>query len=166
MPFNILLGVTGSVATIKVAEIVEELKKITFAASPDVKCEVRLVVTKHSKHFLPQPWSQIGASQVYQDEDEWQWKQRGDPVLHIELAKWADVFVIAPLDALTLSKLAHGHCDNLLTCIAMAWPFKENKPFVVCPSMNTKVFRSLKYNFIELKYGILRCGRILQLSPI
>ena len=42
----------------------------------------------------------------------------GDPVVHIDLRNWADVLVIAPLDANTLAKLAHGLCDNLLTCIA------------------------------------------------
>lgn len=42
------------------------------------------------------------------------WQGRGDPVLHIELRKWADLFIIAPLDANTLAKLACGICDNLL----------------------------------------------------
>lgn len=64
-------------------------------------------------------------------------------MLHIDLSKWADVFVIAPLDALTLSKLAHGHCDNLLTCCFMAWDFKNvDKLVVLCPSMNTKMWQN------------------------
>ena len=42
------------------------------------------------------------------------WQKRGDPVLHIELRKWADLMIIAPLDANTLAKLANGLCDNLL----------------------------------------------------
>ena len=56
-----------------------------------------------------------------------------------ELSKWADVFVLAPADALTISKLARGNCDNLLTCALLAWP-AEDKPLVVCPSMNTKMW--------------------------
>eukprot|EP00049_Salpingoeca_infusionum_P008829 m.145895 g.145895 ORF g.145895 m.145895 type:complete len:66 (-) comp14144_c0_seq6:282-479(-) len=54
----------------------------------------------------------------------------GDPVLHIELRKWADVFVIAPLDANTLGKLSHGLCDNLLTCTARVsqQPMITNRP--------------------------------------
>lgn len=45
--------------------------------------------------------------QIFNDEDEWTaWSKRGDPVLHIELSKWADVFILAPLDANTLGKLA------------------------------------------------------------
>ena len=41
----------------------------------------------------------------------------GDQVLHIELRRWADALVLAPLSANTLAKLAHGLCDNLLTCV-------------------------------------------------
>lgn len=45
---------------------------------------------------------------LYSDKDEWAaWSNRGDPVLHIELAKWADIFLIAPLDANTLAKIAN-----------------------------------------------------------
>ena len=65
-----------------------------------------------------------------------------------ELTKWADIFVVAPADALTISKLAHGHCDNLLTCALLAWPMEASsefagepaKPLVLCPSMNTKMW--------------------------
>lgn len=45
------------------------------------------------------------------------WTNRTDPVLHIELRRWADLLVIAPLDANTLGKIASGICDNLLVCI-------------------------------------------------
>ncbi len=41
----------------------------------------------------------------------------GDEVLHIELRRWADALVLAPLSANTLAKIAHGLCDNLLTCV-------------------------------------------------
>ena len=75
----------------------------------------------------------------------------GDPVLHIELRNWADVFVIAPLDANTLGKLAHGMCDNLLTCIARAWDIE--KPLLFCPAMNTVMWHhpSTKRNINILK---------------
>uniref|UniRef100_A0A0B6ZDI2 Flavoprotein domain-containing protein n=1 Tax=Arion vulgaris TaxID=1028688 RepID=A0A0B6ZDI2_9EUPU len=56
------------------------------------------------------------------DTDEWEaWSSIQDPVLHIELRKWADIMLIAPLDANTLAKIATGLCDNLLTCVARAW---------------------------------------------
>lgn len=64
------------------------------------------------------------------DEDEWHaWKAIGDPVLHIDLRRWADLMVIAPLSANTLAKLAGGLCDNLLTCVVRAWDF--DKPLLV-----------------------------------
>lgn len=45
---------------------------------------------------------------MYRDEDEWTtWEKRGDPIVHIDLGKWADVFIIAPLDANTLAKMSN-----------------------------------------------------------
>lgn len=66
-----------------------------------------MVVTEYSKHFFNT--DEIDESiKMYSDVNEWSmWSKRGDPVLHIELAKWADVFVIAPLDANTLAKIAN-----------------------------------------------------------
>jgi len=54
---------------------------------------------------------------VYGDIDEWSWKKRGDEVLHIELRKWADLLLIAPLSANTMAKISNGICDNLLVCL-------------------------------------------------
>jgi hypothetical protein len=55
--------------------------------------------------------------------------QMGDPVMHIELRRWADALVVAPLSANSLAKMAHGLADNLLTCIVRAWDFTN--PLVV-----------------------------------
>ena len=75
------------------------------------------------------------------DEEEWaQWQRKGDPVLHIELRRWADILVIAPLSANTLAKLAAGICDNLLTSVFRAWEFRSNKPVVLAPAMNTEMW--------------------------
>lgn len=78
------------------------------------------------------------STKIHRDEDEWHWAQMGDEILHIQLRKWADVFVIAPLSANTLGKLANGLCDNLLTSVARAWDW--SKPMVVAPSMNSHMW--------------------------
>ncbi|EIE76929.1 hypothetical protein RO3G_01633 [Rhizopus delemar RA 99-880] len=88
---NILIGATGSIATVKIPLIVNILKQ--------------------------------------------SWEKISDPILHIELRNWADIMVIAPLDANTLGKIANGLCDNLLTCVLRAW--NVTKPVVACPAMNT-----------------------------
>src|SRR5205085_10485109 len=75
------------------------------------------------------------------DEDEWPGRsdgrryERGEPVLHIELRRWADLLLIAPLDANTLAKLANGLADNCLTCVWRAW--EPARPVVLAPAMNT-----------------------------
>ena len=56
-------------------------------------------------------------------------------MLHIELRRWAEVLVIAPLDANTLAKLAAGLADNCLTCVWRAWD--PNRPVILAPAMNT-----------------------------
>ena len=78
---------------------------------------------------------------MFLDDDEWPGRdagrkyERADPVLHIELRRWANILVIAPLDANTLAKLANGICDNCLTCVWRAWD--PNRPVVLAPAMNT-----------------------------
>lgn len=75
-----------------------------------IKQQVRVVTTKHAQHFFKLA-DISGKVHIFSDEAEWtSWTQRGDPVLHIELSKWADVFVIAPLDANTLAKIANVNC--------------------------------------------------------
>lgn len=89
-------------------------------------------------HFITRSDEALSAP-VLTDSDEWnQWSQRDDPVLHIELTKWADIMVIAPLDANTLAKMASGVCDNLVLCITRAWDF--DKPIFFCPAMNTRMW--------------------------
>lgn len=128
---RVLIAASGSVATIKFAELA--------AAFHAHGCEVRAIATECARRFVPsmqQAWpSSVGA--IAGDEDEWRdWKQVGDPVTHIELRRWADAYVIAPCSANTLAKLAHGLSDNLVTCVARAWDPRA-KPLLVAPAMNT-----------------------------
>uniref|UniRef100_A0A3P9IJQ9 Phosphopantothenoylcysteine decarboxylase n=1 Tax=Oryzias latipes TaxID=8090 RepID=A0A3P9IJQ9_ORYLA len=127
--FRVLVGVTGSVAALKLPAVVDQLLQL-----PGV--DVRVVTTEHAKHFYNH--AEV-AVKIYSDKDEWElWKQRTDPVLHIELRRWADLLVIAPLDANTLGKISNGICDNLLTCVVRAWD--TSRPLLFCPAMNTAMW--------------------------
>jgi phosphopantothenoylcysteine decarboxylase len=140
---NVLLGVTGSVAAIRTPELYEELRRAGHA--------VRVVATQAALYFFDPAHldpSQPGRNPavVILDEDEWpgrsggrRW-QRDDPVLHIELRRWADLLVIAPLDANTLAKLANGLADNCLTCVWRAWD--PARPVVLAPAMNTYMWEN------------------------
>ncbi|XP_074863453.1 phosphopantothenoylcysteine decarboxylase isoform X1 [Carettochelys insculpta] len=127
--YRVLVGVTGSVAALKLPILVSKLLEI-----PGL--EVNVVTTERAKHFYsPQ---EIPVT-LYSDSDEWQlWKGRTDPVLHIDLRRWADLMLVAPLDANTLAKIANGICDNLLTCVIRAWDL--SKPLLFCPAMNTAMW--------------------------
>jgi len=138
---KVLIGVTGSVAAIKVPELVVKL------IETDKVEEIGIVPTETSlKFFTPEAVLHQNCSsnvnvKVWRDAQEWSmWNGRGDPVLHIDLGKWADVMILAPLDANTLGKISNGLCDNLLTCVVRAWDLKSNKPLIFCPAMNTKMF--------------------------
>lgn len=127
---RVIVCCTGSVATIKLNQLLEKILKHNL--------EVQVVSSKHAQHFFDANDLPVGV-ELYCDADEWaKWRGRGDPVLHIELGKWADVLLIAPLDANTLAKISQGLCDNLLTCVVRAWDIK--KPLLFCPAMNTRMW--------------------------
>lgn len=67
------------------------------------------------------------------------WKKYGDPILHIELRRWAHLLLITPLSANSLSKIANGICDNLLLCILRAW--SPDLTIFAAPSMNTLMWQ-------------------------
>src|SRR5262249_57678031 len=138
---NVLLGVTGSVAALLTPEVVAGLKGAGY--------QVKVVTTLPALYFFdPATLDPIDPANparnpevVVLDEDEWpgqaagrRW-QRGEPVLHIRLRRWADLLLIAPLDANTLAKLANGLADNCLTCVWRAW--EPSRPAVLAPAMNT-----------------------------
>lgn len=126
-PVRVLLGVSGSVATIKLKELLTKLMQIP--------AEVKIVSTDSARHFFKDDWDLN--IPILGDEDDWRsWSKVGDEVMHIQLRQWADILVIAPLSANTLAKLAQGICDNLLTCIVRAWDIKHSA-LVLAPAMNT-----------------------------
>lgn len=128
---NVLLGLTGSVAAVKAPELTAALLAKGHA--------VKAVATDAATYFFNP--AALGCELV-RDADEWPGEryERGDAVKHIELRKWADLFLIAPLDANTLAKLALGLCDNALTCVWRAWD--PAKPVVLAPAMNTLMWEN------------------------
>jgi len=127
---NILLGVTGSVAAVRTPQLIAALRGLGHA--------VKVVATKAGTHFYD-----VAAFRdiTTLDEDEWRFEHytRGDAVPHIELRRWAGAFLIAPVDANTLAKLAVGLCDNALTCVWRAWDW--SRPVLLVPAMNTLMWQ-------------------------
>jgi phosphopantothenoylcysteine decarboxylase len=134
---RIVLGVTGSVAAIRTPAIVR--------AFLDQGHDVRVVATESSLHFFDvDEFARSFESSVrmlYRDRDEWPLTgyKTGAAVPHIEFRNWADLLVVAPLDANTLGKFALGLCDNFLSCLFRAWDFAA-KPVILSPAMNTKMW--------------------------
>ncbi|KAL2330428.1 hypothetical protein Fmac_018009 [Flemingia macrophylla] len=128
---RILLGACGSVSAVKFGDLCSYFAEWA---------EVNAVVTKTYLRFIDgQTFPK--SIQVFSDQHElFHWGKIGDPVLHIELNRWADIMVIAPLSANTLGKIAGGLCDNLLTCIVRSWDYK--KPLFVAPSMNSSMWEN------------------------
>ncbi|KAH8122625.1 phosphopantothenoylcysteine decarboxylase [Trichoderma asperellum] len=148
---HLLLAASGSVATIKIPNIIRGL-------SQHPNLSIRLVLTSSAAHFLQgqadeQPslaeirkYPNVDA--IYTDESEWvQPWTRGAPILHIELRRWADLLVIAPLSANTLAKMVHGITDSLLSSTILAWDTDgsvdgKKKKILVATAMNTAMYRN------------------------
>lgn len=107
---KILLGITGSIAAYKTAILVRLLVK----AGADVK----VVMTPAARDFItPLTLSTLSKHPVYSEYAD---KETGEWSNHVELGSWADVIVIAPASANTLSKMANGICDNLLLAVYLS----------------------------------------------
>ncbi|KAF8346949.1 flavoprotein [Amanita rubescens] len=129
---HVLLITTGSVASIKAPLIVREL--LTYE-----KVKIEVVATKPSLTFYSKGDIKKAGSRVWTDDDEWSPTFNiGDPILHIELRRWADIVLVAPCSANTLSKIAHGLCDNLATSLLRA--LAPTTPTYIFPAMNTLMY--------------------------
>lgn len=131
---HLLIAVTGSVATIKLSLLVQ---RFVDAGS----YELKIIATPSALKFIPESTllhlaSLVPTIKILTDHDE-SWSL-GKPILHIELRKWADAILIAPLSANTLAKLYNGLADNLVTCTMRAWDYQ--KCVIVCPAMNTQMW--------------------------
>ncbi|KAF9013192.1 flavoprotein [Cyathus striatus] len=129
---HVLLITTGSVASVKAPLIAKEL--LTYR---NVKVEV--VSTKASLEFFRKQDVEQAGARVWTDEDEWTGTFKiGDPILHIELRRWADIVLVAPCSANTLAKIANGLCDNLVTSLMRA--LAPTTPTYIFPAMNTLMY--------------------------
>ncbi len=156
---KLLLGVSGSIAAYKAAELVRLLKK--------AGAEVQVIMTRDAERFIPAlTLSTLSGKttlvDIFPEQAEGTWTQ------HIELGLWADLFIVAPGTAQTLAKLAHGFCDNMLTAVALA----ARCPMLVCPAMdhdmyvhpatqaNLKILEGYGYHIMEPEHGELASGLI------
>ena len=153
--FNILIGITGGIAAYKVCNLIRLYKKSG--------ADVRVVATENALQFVTKLTLQtLSNNEVYTNNFE---IENYKPE-HISLCDEADIFVIAPASANTISKIANGICDNLLTTTACAF----KKPILFAPAMNTNMWENVfiqenilklknnGYEFIEPESGYLACG--------
>ncbi|PLW13912.1 hypothetical protein PCANC_08204 [Puccinia coronata f. sp. avenae] len=133
---NVLIAASGSVAAIKLPLIIKELSQYE-------RLEVQVVTTQSALHFF-QPSQLVNDKgelvKVWTDDQEWKsWSKISDPIVHIELRRWADVILVCPCSANTLAKISNGLCDNLLTSLIRATNPKDT-PVIIFPSMNTLMY--------------------------
>ena len=128
---NIILGVTGSMAAYKSADLVSKL--IQKGA------KIRTILTDSAARFVtPLTFHTVTGGQVYTEHDLWENK---DHLLHSGLVHDADLMVIAPATASTIAKLANGFADNLLTLTALACGTGNNAtPLILAPAMDAGMF--------------------------
>jgi phosphopantothenoylcysteine decarboxylase len=155
---NIVLGVTGSIAAYKAAELTSQLNKQGY--------NVQVVMTADALRFItPLAFKTLSRNPVVTDlyDEEEGWKPT-----HIKLADEADLLLIAPATANVLAKLAHGLADDALTCIALA--LNPKAKILLAPAMNGKMWlhAATQQNVATLKTrgadiigpeeGMLSCG--------
>jgi phosphopantothenoylcysteine synthetase/decarboxylase len=154
---RIVLGVTGSIATYKAAELVRLMMRHGW--------DVSVIMTRAAEEFVtPLTFQTLSRQPVgtglFEEKDGWHPE-------HISYADRADVLVIAPCTANVIAKLAAGQADDLLSCTALA----TRAPLVIAPAMNDNmwahpatranvaVLKSRGVSFVEVGSGELACGR-------
>ena len=153
---HVLLGVTGSIAAYKIANLASMLVKLN--------ADVHVIMTKNAEQFIsPVTFETLTGNKVIDDTFE---RNSGYHVAHIAMAAEADIVMIAPATANVIAKLAHGIADDMLTSTMLAC----TAPILLSPAMNTHMYdnpvtqenmrklESLGYQLIEPAAGHLACG--------
>jgi phosphopantothenoylcysteine decarboxylase len=154
---EIILGITGSIAAYKAAELANQLTKSNIL--------VHTIMTDSAMKFItPLTLQTLTKNRVYTNMFE---EIYYPDVRHISLAQRADCCIIAPATANVIGKLASGIADDMLTTVVMA---VKNKPIIICPAMNTAMYENpitqdnmkklsaYGYDFVEPKESLLACG--------
>ncbi len=124
---KILLGVCGGIAAYKTAYIIRLLVKAGNS--------VKVIMTPESHHFItPLSLATLSKNPVYTESHD---PQTGRWNSHIELAEWADAFLVAPATANTLAKMAHGIADNLLLTTYLS----ATCPVILAPAMDLNMYK-------------------------
>jgi len=149
---NILIGVTGSIAIYKTLELIR-----LFIKNDN---NVKVIMTKGAEKFItPLTFEALTKNRVLTEESE-SWANEYN---HIDIAKWADIFIIAPATANTLNKMSAGIADNLLLQTYLAF----EKEIIIAPAANTNMYlhpttqkslKTLPHYIIEANDGLLACG--------
>ena len=149
---TVLVGITGGIAAYKICELIRMYKR--------ANANVRVVCTQNALNFVTKltlqnlSQNEVGVEEFTVDDFKPE---------HISFADEADIMVIAPATANTISKIAAGVCDNLLTSIACAF----RKPVILAPAMNCNMWdnpliqdnlNKLHYTILEPESGYLACG--------
>ena len=124
---RILLGITGGIAAYKTAELVRELRK--------AKAEVRVVMTSAAQEFItPLTLQALSGNPVHHSMLD---PEAEAGMGHIELARWADIILVAPATADFIARLTQGMGNDLLTTLCLA----SDAPLAICPAMNQAMWR-------------------------
>ena len=127
---NILVGVSGGIAAYKIPLLIRHLVKL--------KSNVKVVMTPSSKEFVtPLTLSTVSKNDVF---SEFTTAKNNNPTLnnHVELAEWADIFIIAPATSNTISSMSSARCDNLL----LACYLSSSCPVFVAPAMDLEMYKN------------------------
>jgi len=147
---KILVAITGSIAAVKAPILVSRLVK--------AGAEVRCVITQSAAKLVsPLSLSTLSRNQCYQDKDQWEDSQ--SKPLHIALAEWAELIIVAPMSATSLSKFTNGNADGLLSSILLA----AQSQIVIAAAMNTSMWsnQSIKKNWNYIK----TIDQVISLEP-
>ncbi len=161
---NIVLGITASISAYKDLELIKTLK--------EKGANVFVVMSKNTTNLVdPKEFEEASGNEVLFEQfapgvDFRAYLKKDENISHVSLADKADVFLICPATANTISKIAYGIADTLLCSSVIA----TNAPVIICPAMNVKMWynpimqenvkklKKIGYEFVNPEKGILACG--------